>query len=614
MPDRPHPLAWFADLVNAEAPADGPPPQTVGPFFRWAFDGSWTTVGLGMGANMAGGCIEVLTFAMLGWIVDLAVTADQATLWSEHWPLLVSFMALMLVVRPLVFGLATAFTSVSLAPNQHNLALSRLHRYTLGHSMTYFDNDFAGRIAQKETQTARAAVDVIHESVNALTYGIASLLAALVLVGSISGWLVLAVLGWIVAYASLLRYFMPRLRALAQDRANERAAVTGQIVDTVTNAKTVKLFAGANREDQAAVGALRKFRTASMAWAYESVRFRAGLVSTAGLLPTVVVGLGLWSWQRGAASVGMVAAAAAVAIRLSQMSGWISWTLMGIFSNIGEVEDGVDTLTVDHDLVDAPDATELRLGEPRIHFDEVSFHYGQPSGGLDRVTLTVEPGEKLGLVGPSGAGKTTLLSLALRLHDPEQGRVVVGGHDLRTVTQQSLRSQISMVTQETAMFNRSALDNIRYGRPDAPPDAVTEAARAAEAHEFIEQLKDYRGRSGYDAHLGERGVKLSGGQRQRIALARALLKDAPILLLDEATSALDSEVEAQIQAALAAAMEGKTVVAAAHRLSTLNRMDRIVVMDGGRIIEQGTHHDLLDQDGVYARLWSRQTGGFLNYR
>ncbi len=607
------PLTWFADLVDPEEPASGPPPQTVGAFFVWAFQGSWRTVGLGVGANVAGGAIEVLTFAMLGWIVDLAVTADRSTVWSENWPLLVGFMVLMLVVRPILFGLATAFNSVSLSPNQHNLSLSRLHRYTLGHSTTYFDNDFAGRIAQKETQTARAAVDVIHESVNALSFGAASVVATLILVGSISGWLVLVVLGWIVVYALLLRHFLPRLRILAQARANQRAAVTGQIVDTVTNAKTVKLFAGAEREDRAAVGALRDFRTASMDWAYESVRFRFGLIFVAGLLPTAVLGVGLWSWQQEVATVGMVAASAAVAIRLSQMSGWISWTLMGIFSNVGEVEDGVDTLTPVHGLTDADDAVELRIERPEIKFDDVVFRYGQPSGGVEHVTLSVAAGEKLGVVGPSGAGKSTLLALALRLHDPEAGRVLVSGHDLRHVTQDSLRRQISMVTQETAMFNRSALDNLRYGHPDAELDVVVAAARQAEAHEFILELEDYKGRVGYDAHLGERGVKLSGGQRQRIALARALLKDAPILLLDEATSALDSEIEAQIQSALAAAMEGKTVVAVAHRLSTLNRMDRIVVMDQGRIIEQGSHLDLLDLDGVYARLWARQTGGFLNY-
>lgn len=606
-------MRWFAGLVDPEEPASGPPPNDVGPFFVWAFRGGWKTVGLAVAANMAGGGIEVLTFAMLGWIVDLAIDADRATLWSENSTLFIGFAVLMLVVRPLLFGLATAFTSVALAPSLHNLGLSRLHRYTLGHSMTYFDNDFAGRIAQKESQATQAAVEVVQESVNALAFAVASVLAALVLVGSISGWLVLVVLGWVALYGLLLRYFLPRLRALAQDRANERAALTGQIVDTITNAKTVKLFAGADREDKAAVGALRKFRSSALVWAYESVRFRIGLMTVAGLLPTTVVAVGLLAWQQQEATVGMIAASAAVAIRLSQMSGWISWTLMMIFTNIGEVEDGVETLTPGHDLVDDDAAVELRVDQPSIVFDEVSFRYGRPTGGVERVVLTVAPGEKLGLVGPSGAGKSTLLSLALRLQDPEDGRILVSGQDLRHVTQISLRRQISMVTQETAMFNRSASENIRYGRPEADLDMVMAAARQAEAHEFIEQLEDFKGRSGYEAHLGERGVKLSGGQRQRIALARALLKDAPILLLDEATSALDSEVEAQIQSALANAMYGKTVVAAAHRLSTLNRMDRIVVMDQGRIIEQGTHNALLELDGVYARLWNRQTGGFLNY-
>jgi ATP-binding cassette subfamily B protein len=613
MADRPNLMRWFAGRVDPEQPADGPPPQTVGRYFLWAFRGGWSTAGVGTIVTMIGGGVEVLTFAMLGWIVDLAIEADPETLWSDNWPLLVGFVALMLVIRPLLLGLGTAFTSVALSPSLHNLHLSRLHRYTLGHSMTYFDNDFAGRIAQKESQTTVSSVDVVHEGINAISYALASVLAALVLVGAISGWLVAVVLAWMVLLGFLLRYFLPRLRALSEDRANERAALTGQIVDTITNAKTVKLFAGADREDQAAVGALRTFRASALNWATETVRFRIGLITVAGTLPTAVVGVGLWAWQRGGATVGMVAAATAVAIRLSQMSGWISWTLMMIFSNVGEVEDGVKTLTPSYGLTDADDAVELRVDEPSVVFDGVSFRYGQPTGGVEEVTLSIAPGEKLGLVGPSGAGKSTLLALTLRLHDPESGRVLVSDQDLRGVTQNSLRSQISMVTQETAMFNRSAFENIRYGRPDADHDQVVAAARQAEAHQFIGELEDFKGRVGYQAHLGERGVKLSGGQRQRIALARALLKDAPILLLDEATSALDSEIEAQIQSALANAMEGKTVVAAAHRLSTLNRMDRIVVMDQGHIIEEGTHGQLLDLGGVYARLWSRQTGGFLNY-
>jgi ATP-binding cassette subfamily B protein len=334
-------------------------------------------------------------------------------------------------------------------------------------------------------------------------------------------------------------------------------------------------------------------------------------MTMAGVLPGLLIGSTLVLWSQGIASPGDIAAAGAVSIRIAQMTGWVSFTLMAIYSNVGEVEDGMHTLTPPHGLTDARDAGDLqRTGE--IRFESVSFAYGrEDGGGLDRVGLTVAPGEKVGVVGASGAGKSTMVALLLRLYDVEAGRILIGGRDLREITQESLRRQIGMVTQETAMFNRSARDNILYGRPGATMEEVIAAARRAEAHEFILGLRDHMGREGYDAHLGERGVKLSGGQRQRIALARAILKDAPILVLDEATSALDSEVEAQIQSALERVMEGKTVLAIAHRLSTIARMDRIIVLETGQIVEQGTHRDLLARGGVYARFWERQSGGFL---
>ncbi|PKP79511.1 MAG: multidrug ABC transporter ATP-binding protein, partial [Alphaproteobacteria bacterium HGW-Alphaproteobacteria-2] len=390
--------------------------------------------------------------------------------------------------------------------------------------------------------------------------------------------------------------------------------VTGQVVDTITNIRTVKLFAHAAQEDRATRDALDSYRAHALGFGRVSTAFRFALMTVAGVLPVVLVGLTLWLWSRGAASAGDIAVAGTVALRIAQMTGWVSFTLMAIYANIGEVEDGMRTLTPPHALTDAEGARALPAVAGPIRFEDVSFSYAGAAGAVQGLSLEIASGEKLGLVGASGAGKSTLVALLLRLHDPEAGCITVGGHDLREVTQDSLRRQIAMVTQDAAMFNRSALDNIRYGRPDAREEEVVAAAQAAEAHDFISGLRDHRGRTGYAAHLGERGVKLSGGQRQRIALARAILKDAPILVLDEATSALDSEVEAAVQAALARVMRGKTVIAIAHRLSTIAEMDRIAVMDAGRIVETGTHEALLAQGGLYARYWARQSGGFIGAR
>jgi ATP-binding cassette subfamily B protein len=387
--------------------------------------------------------------------------------------------------------------------------------------------------------------------------------------------------------------------------------VTGQVVDTITNIKTVKLFAHADHEDRAALAAMSGFRDTALDFGVLSAWFRLALMTLAGLLPVILVGGALALWSDGKATAGDIAAAGAVSIRIAQMTGWVSFTLMSIYASIGEVEDGMRTLTPPHTLADEKDAITLDRITGAVKFEKVSFAYGRTTGGLDEVDLTIKPGEKLGIVGASGAGKSTLVALLLRLYDAEKGRILVDGHDVRGVTQESLRRQVAMVTQETAMFNRSARDNILYGRPDATEEEVVLAAKQAEADEFITGLQDYKGRTGYDTFLGERGVKLSGGQRQRIALARAFLKDAPILVLDEATSALDSEVEAQVQAALHRIMQGKTVLAIAHRLSTIAEMDRIVVLDMGRIIEQGSHEELLAKGGLYARYWSRQSGGFI---
>lgn len=598
-------------MIDAFRPAEGAPPQRLGAFFRWCLAGAWPAMWLSGGLSAFAGSMEVISAWLLGLVIDAAVASDPGRVFADNWPLMLGFAGFYLLLRPLVFGLSSAASNLLINPNVMPLVLSRLHRWTMGQAVTFFDNDFAGRIAQKQMQTARAVTDVASEIINTATFALASIVGSVALLVGIDIWGALALSVWLIAYLALIRWFLPRVRGRAADRASARAMVTGQVVDTITNIKTVKLFAHAAHEDRAALGAMGRFRDKARAFGVTSTWYRLAQMAFSGLLPVILIGGAILMWQRGAATVGDIAAAGAVAIRIAQMSGWVSMSLMGIWGSIGEVEDGMRTLAPPHALVDAPDAGELPRVTGEIRFDHVSFAYGRQAGGVSDIDLTIRPGERLGIVGASGAGKSTLVALLLRLYDTEKGRVLIDGTDLRQVTQESLRRQIGMVTQETAMFNRSARENILYGRPDATEEDMIAAARAAEAHGFIETLQDHTGKRGYEAALGERGVKLSGGQRQRIALARAFLKDAPILVLDEATSALDSEVEAAIQEALHRIMAGKTVLAIAHRLSTIAEMDRIVVMDEGRIVEQGSHAELLALNGLYTRYWNRQSGGFL---
>ncbi len=600
----------LGDLIDPFAEADGPPPQTLGRFFLWALGGSMPVLIVAALASCAAGTLEVVTAMLLGTVIDSALNSGPERYFTDNAALILGFIAFFLVIRPAVFGLSAAANSIVVGPNINPLVLSRLHRWTLGQAVTFFDDDFAGRIAQKQMQTARALTDVTVETINVVAFALASLVGSVLLLLTIDWRIALALAIWLVAYLAMIRWFMPRVRLRSGARAGARAMVSGQVVDTITNIKTVKLFAHAEHEDRAALSAMGLFRERALEFGNVAAWFRLVLMTIGGALPVLLIGGSLLLWAQGAATAGNIAAAGAVAIRIAQMTGWVSFALMGIYSSVGEVEDGMRTLTPLHTLADAPDATEMTQAGA-IEFEQVSFAYGRDTGGLETVSLRIEPGEKIGIVGASGAGKSTLVALLLRLYDPESGRVTIGGQDIRDVTQESLRRQIGMVTQETAMFNRSARDNILYGRPGASETEMIAAAKRAEAHQFILGLQDFKGRKGYDAFLGERGVKLSGGQRQRVALARAILKDAPILVLDEATSALDSEVEAEIEKALTSVMEGKTVLAIAHRLSTISHMDRIVVLDDGRIAEQGTHQELLDRSGIYARFWDRQSGGFI---
>ncbi len=602
----------FSDLIEPFRHADGPPPQRLGAFLRWALAGAFPAILVALAISVAVGATEVGAAFLVGWLIDLAQSRGPAGLFAETWPILVGAVLFFLLLRPALMGLNAALTALTLSPNLYPLVLSRLNRHTLGQSLRFFDDDFAGRISQKQQQTARAITEVVSELVNILGLAVSAIIGAGILVGAMSPWLALALIVWVAAYAVLIRHYMPRVRARSKDRAAARAVVTGQVVDTITNIATVKLFSHGRHEDAATLKALDRYRDATVGFGLVSTQFRFWLMALAGTLPVVLIGGALLLWTRGQASAGDIAAAGLVATRIAQMSGWVSMTAMGVFTNIGEIEDGMRTLSPPHGIADRSGAVEPTGARGRVTFDRVSFGYGRETPALDGFTLDVAPGEKVALVGRSGAGKSTAVSLLLRLYDVEGGRILLDGADIRDLTQDGLRAEIGMVRQETSMFNRSALANIRYGRPDATDDEVFEAARRAEAHDFILTLRDIKGREGYAAHLGERGVKLSGGQRQRIALARVILKNAPVLVLDEATSALDSEVEAAIQDTLETVMEGKTVLAIAHRLSTIARMDRIVVLDAGSIVEQGSHRELLGRGGLYANFWTHQSGGFIN--
>lgn len=556
------------------------------------------------------GAFEALLFAILGKVVDWLGQISPALLWQQERYTLLLFAGI-LVASPGLVGLQNLVKHQVLGGNFPMRLRWNFHRLMLNQSMNFYQDEFAGRVAAKVMQTALALRDVCFILGDILVYVTIYFLTLVAVVGNFNIWMLIPFMGWLVLYIFVLRYFVPRMSRVSQLQADARALMTGRISDAYTNIATVKLFSHAGREAGYARSAMQEF----LKTVHGQMRLITGFetvnqVMGASLIISAV-GVALWLWTEGQVGVGAVAVVGAMTLRLNGMSHWVMWEMASLLEQVGTVRDGINTLSRAHLVTDHPDAVPLQINNADIRFEDVVFNYGGITPVIDRFSLRIRPGEKIGLVGRSGAGKSTLVNLLLRFYDVEQGRILIDEQDIKHVTQLSLRASIGMVTQDTSLMHRSVRDNLLYGRPDATDADMITAAKRAEAHEFITGLTDPAGRKGYDAHVGERGIKLSGGQRQRIAIARVMLKDAPILLLDEATSALDSEVESAIQSSLYRLMQGKTVIAIAHRLSTIAAMDRLIVIDRGCIMEEGTHQSLIASNGLYARLWSHQSGGFL---
>ncbi|MCL6713605.1 ABC transporter ATP-binding protein/permease [Pseudomonas sp. R2.Fl] len=555
--------------------------------------------------------LEILFFDFMGELVDWLGSADRARFLSTHGSTLLWMGALVVVVYPLLVLVQSLVIHQTIFGNYPMIARWLSHRYLLRQSVSFFQDEFAGRISQKVMQTALAIRETVMKLMDVFVYVAVYFVGTVILVGRADLRLILPLALWLVGYLVILFWFVPRLQRVSMAQSDARAQMTGRIVDSYTNIQTIKLFAHTMREQDYARDAMDEFMVTVHRQMRLVTQLTVSLHSINALLLAGVGGLAVMAWLQGSISLGAIAVAIALVMRIRSMSDWILWEVAGLFENIGTVEDGMNTIAQPLAITDGDGARDLEVSRGEIRFEHLQFHYGRTSKVIEDLSLVIRPGEKVGIVGRSGAGKSTLVNLLLRFYDLEGGRILIDGQDIARVRQESLRRNIGMVTQDTSLLHRSIRDNIRYGRPDASEAQIVEASRRAHADEFIRTLTDAKGRSGYDTHVGERGVKLSGGQRQRVAIARVLLKDAPILVLDEATSALDSEVEAAIQEQLYALMEGKTVIAIAHRLSTIAVLDRLVVMDQGRIIETGSHDELLQRDGLYAALWRRQSGGFI---
>lgn len=605
---------FFESLIDpyAEYVVEDKPPQRLWPFlahYCQPFQRIFVVTGL---ITVVGAAIEIWLIAYIGRLVDVLSETDRATFWDTHGFEMLLVALFLLLLRPAIHMLDVGLLNNAILPNFGTLIRWRSHSHVLRQSVGWFENDFAGRIANRIMQTPPAAGEAVFQVFDAMAYALAYVIGAVLLLSDADPRLAVPLVAWLILYGLLVRWTVRRVGPASKASSDARSAVTGRVVDSYTNIHSVKMFAHTEAERAYAKEAIEKTRKTFQAEMRIYTKMDLGLNFLNGFLVVAVVGWSVWLWSIGAASVGVVAVASALVLRLSAMTGWIMWALTSFFRNLGIVAEGMETIAEPITLVDRPDATPLVRGPGKIEIRELSHHYGRRAGGLNRVNMTIQPGEKIGLVGRSGAGKSTLVKLLLRFYDAEAGAILVDGQDIAGVTQDSLRARIGMVQQDSSLLHRSVRDNILYGRPDAAEEDMLRAARDSEAHEFILDLEDPEGRRGYDAHVGERGVKLSGGQRQRVTLARVILKDAPILVLDEATSALDSEVEVVIQNTLYGMMEGKTVIAIAHRLSTIARMDRIVVLDEGRVVEEGTHDALLAEGGLYSRFWNHQSGGFLN--
>ena len=605
-------FGFFERLINpfpAQAPQQ--PPRGIFQFCRYYTRGieHWLLLMAFLTAVTA--ISEALLFGILGQVVDWLATSDPETFYADSWPTLVAMTVFMLVVIPVASALHSMVLHQTLMGNFPMIVRWMGHRYLLSQSYSFFQNEFSGRIATKVMQTALAVRDTVMKLLDVILFVIIYLVTMLILVASADPRLCVPLLVWLVLYATLQRYFVPRMKNIAMLQADARSLMTGRVVDSYTNILTLKLFSRNSREAAYVKDGMTEF----LDTVHPQMRLVTQLNICLWILNMLLVfstgALGIYLWTLGSVTPGAIAIVFSLSIRLIGMSHWIMWEIGSLFENIGTVQDGINSISIPHGITDSDKAADINVERGEISFDRVNFAYNEDEQVFEQLSLSIASGEKVGIVGRSGAGKSTLVSLLLRFYDTQGGSLKIDGQDISQVTQESLRDSIAMVTQDTSLLHRSVRENIMFGRPDATEEQMIDAAKQAQAHEFILNLRDNMGRRGYDAHVGERGVTLSGGQRQRVAIARVLLKDAPILVLDEATSALDSEVEATIQQSLNQLMEGKTVIAIAHRLSTIAALDKLIVFDQGKIVEQGTHQQLLAQKGLYAKLWSHQSGGFL---